>query len=175
MAHPASRRAVLLGGTVLIAQGVVLARNDWPDRPVRIVSVTSAGTGVDDFARLLARHLSQKLGQNFFIEPKPGANTMIACDVVAKAAPDGYTLLLAAASSISANPFLFKSAPYDVNRDLVPVARMSVLPGAVMVPANSPYKTQGEAIGQAARAGREQPDSAAGAARRAYLRRGRCR
>jgi tripartite-type tricarboxylate transporter receptor subunit TctC len=144
MFHVVSRRAALVGGTALIVQGIALAQNAWPERPVRIVSVTSAGTGVDELGRLLAVHLGQKLGQSFFVEPKPGGNTMIACDTVAKAAPNGHTLLLAAASSISANPALFKNAPYDVNRDFVPVARMSVLPATLMVPANSPYKTVAE-------------------------------
>ncbi len=125
--------ALLLGGTAM-AQG-------YPDRPVKIVSVTSAGTGVDDFTRLMANDMAKRLGRNFFVENKPGANTIIACDAVAKAPPDGYTLLLASGSSIAANPYLFKNLPFDVNKDLVPVARLAALPVTVVVPGNSPYRT----------------------------------
>ncbi|MBB3013279.1 Bug family tripartite tricarboxylate transporter substrate binding protein [Cupriavidus alkaliphilus] len=113
----------------------------YPERPVRIVSVTSAGTGVDDYTRLLAKYLHQKTGQSFFVENRPGANTILAADYVAKAAPDGYTLLLASASTMSANPFLFRSLPYNPQRDFVPVARMSALPVALVVAASSPYRS----------------------------------
>lgn len=149
---PRRRLLALAAAAAALVAGSALAQN-WPERPVKIVSVTSAGTGVDDFARLLAAHLSRKFGQNFYVEPKPGANTIIACDYVAKSAPDGYTLLLASGSSISANPFLFKSLPFDVNKDLVPVARLNALPVTLVVPATSPYRTLAELMA----AGRARP------------------
>jgi tripartite-type tricarboxylate transporter receptor subunit TctC len=113
----------------------------WPDRPVRIVSVSGAGSGVDDYSRQLASYVSAKLGQSFVVENRPGANTIIAADHVAKSAPDGYTILYGVSSTMSANPVLFKSLPYSPERDFVPVARLSAVPNVLVVPANSPYRT----------------------------------
>ena len=141
------RRGTLTACALLLAFGASAARAQpatYPDKPVRIVSISSAGTGVDDFTRLLAQYLSQKTGQTFYVEPKPGANTAIAADHVAKSAPDGYTLLLAAASTLVANPYMIKNLPYDPNKDLAPIARLSVIPIALTVPANSPYQTLGD-------------------------------
>lgn len=126
----------------------------YPERPVRIVSVTSAGTGVDDYTRLLARYLQRKSGQSFIVENRPGANSMLAADYVAKSAPDGYTLLLASSSAMSANPFLFRTMPYHPQRDFVPIARMSALPVALVVAGNSPYRT----VADLAAAARARPD-----------------
>jgi tripartite-type tricarboxylate transporter receptor subunit TctC len=147
------RRTLLLGacGTWLgLATPARAQPTAYPERPVRIVSVSGAGTGVDDFTRLAASYLSQKTGQNFYVENRPGANSILASDHVAKAAPDGYTLLLTAASAITANPYLYKKLPYDANKDLVPIARMSVVPIVVMVPAASPHRSL-EALMAAAR------------------------
>lgn len=136
--HLAASSALLCA---LLATATPAQTQKYPERPVRIVSVTSPGTGVDDFTRLLAKDFNQKSGQSFVVENRPGANTIIACDHVAKAAPDGYTLLLAAASSMSANPFLFKNLPYNPQRDFVPIARLSALPVVLVVSASSPYQT----------------------------------
>lgn len=124
----------------------------YPERPVRIVSISSAGTGVDDFTRLAAKYFSDKTGKSFYVENKPGANSIIATETVAKAAPDGYTLLLAAASALTANPYMYKNLPYDANKDLVPVARMSLVPIVVTVSAKSPFRSLAElqAAGRAA-------------------------
>lgn len=141
-----------MGVTLLFAGRAALA-DGYPERPVKIVSATSPGTGVDDFSRLLASHLTRKLGKSFYVENRPGGNTIIATDAVAKAAPDGYTLLLALSSSMSANPWLFKHLPYNPTRDFVPVARLSALPVTVVVPATSPNKS----LAELAAAGRRQP------------------
>jgi len=131
--------AILLGALPATAPTPAHAEA-YPERPVKIVSVTSAGTGIDDYTRLLAKYLHKKAGRSFIVENKPGANTMIAADYVAKSAPDGYTLLFASASTMAANPYLFKSMPYSP-RDFVPVARLSTVPVALVVSANSPYRT----------------------------------
>lgn len=135
-------RLSLLGAALLGAAAPTAAQQPaYPERPVRIVSISSAGTGVDDFTRLAAKYFSDRTGKSFFVENRPGANGIIATDHVAKSAPDGYTLLLTAASAITANPFMYRSLPYDPNKDLVPVARMSVVPIVVTVPTRSPHKT----------------------------------
>ncbi|SCU75932.1 putative extra-cytoplasmic solute receptor [Cupriavidus necator] len=129
-----------------VASPLKAQKQHYPERVIRIVSVSSAGTGIDDYTRLLAKYLSQKLGQSVVVENRPGANMIIAADYVAKAAPDGYTLLLTASSAMSANPFLFRKLPYNPNSDFVPVARLSSLPIALVVPASSPYKNVGDLV-----------------------------
>ena len=148
------RRVALLAGLCAAWLGITPATAQqavYPDRPVRIVSVSGAGTGVDDFTRLAAKYLSDKNGKSFYVENRPGANSILASDHVAKAAPDGYTLLLAAASAVTANPYMYKNLPYDANKDLLPIARMSVVPIVVTVPATSPHRTL-DAVLAAARA-----------------------
>lgn len=149
------RRRVLLTGLctawLVVAAPASAQQAAYPDRPVRIVSVSSAGTGVDDFTRLAAKYLSDRTGKSFYVENRPGANSILASDHVAKAVPDGYTLLLAAASAVTANPYMYKNLPYDANKDLLPVARMSVVPIMVTVPTTSPYRTL-DALMAAARA-----------------------
>jgi tripartite-type tricarboxylate transporter receptor subunit TctC len=144
------RRSVA-GFLTLLGLAATATAQHYPDRTVRIVSVTSPGTGVDDYTRLLANFLSQKLGQSFVVENRPGANSILAADHVAKAAPDGYTLLLGAASTMAANPALFKELPYSPNKDFLPIARMTALPIVMLVPANSPYRSIAE-LSAAARA-----------------------
>lgn len=148
----AARRRTLALVCVLGAAFPAAAQQPaYPDRPVRIVSVSSAGTGVDDFTRLAARYFSDKTGKSFFVENRPGANSIIASDHVAKAVPDGYTILLTAASAITANPFMYRNLPYNANKDLLPIARLSVVPIVVSVPARSPHKSL-QALIDAARA-----------------------
>lgn len=145
------RRRVLLAvacGALLAGAGPALA-DKYPDRPIRIVSVASPGTGVDDYTRLLAKFLGERLGQNVVVENRPGANMILASDAVAKSAPDGYTLLLTSSSAMSANPFLYRKLPYNPNKDFVPVARMSTLPIALVVPEQSPYKSISDLVAAA--------------------------
>ncbi|MGT2492154.1 Bug family tripartite tricarboxylate transporter substrate binding protein [Cupriavidus basilensis] len=84
---------------------------------IRIVSVASPGTSIDDYTRLLAKFLGERLGQSVVVENRPGANMILASDAVAKSAPDGYTLLLTASSAMSANPFLYRKLPYNPGKD----------------------------------------------------------
>jgi len=148
------RRQALAAGTaaVLLALAGVPAlaqQAAYPDKPVRIVSISSAGTGVDDFTRLAAKYFSDRTGKTFYVENRPGANTVLAADHVAKAVPDGYTLLLAAASTLTANPYMIRNLPYDANKDLLPIARMSVVPIGLVVPATSPYRSLAELMAAA--------------------------
>lgn len=145
-----TRRDILLAVAcgALLAAGPALA-DKYPDRPIRIVSVASPGTSVDDYTRLLAKFLGERLGQNVVVENRPGANMILASDAVAKAAPDGYTLLLTSSSAMSANPFLYRKLPYNPNKDFVPVARMSTLPIALVVPEQSPYKSVSDLVSAA--------------------------
>lgn len=126
MSHPLpARRAILIAG-VLMSLGVnaLAAPNDWPDRPIRLVVAGSAGAGGDIFARLIAAPLAKALKQPVVVEAKPGANGMIACETVAKANADGYTLLFAPSSAILLNPVVLPSLPYDPDKDLLPIAQV---------------------------------------------------
>lgn len=140
---PPRRRALLAisAGAVAFAVAGIAHAQPWPQRPLRIVSVASAGTGADDYTRLLAKFLGDRLGQSVVVENKPGANMILATDFVAKSRPDGYTLLLTASSAMSANPLLYTKLPYNPTKDFAPVARMSTLPIALVVSAASPYKS----------------------------------
>ena len=141
-----------LAAALLMLCGTAFAQTAaYPDKPVKIVSISSAGTGVDDFTRLAAKYFSDKTGKTFYVENKPGANTALGADFVAKAAPDGYTLLLAAASTMAANPYMIRNLPYDPNKDFAPIARLSVIPVVLAVPASSLYRSLGELM-DAARA-----------------------
>lgn len=143
--------AALCGAWLCVAAPAIAQSAGYPERPVRIVSVSGAGTGIDDFTRLAAKYFSDKTGKSFYVENRPGANSILASDHVAKATPDGYTLLLATASAVTANPSMFKSLPYNANKDLVPIARMSVVPIVLVVPVTSPHRTL-ESLLAAARA-----------------------
>jgi tripartite-type tricarboxylate transporter receptor subunit TctC len=120
-----NRRTILLG-SMLLGSGVnVFAQTEnWPSRPIRLVVAGSAGAGGDTFARLVAEPLSKVLNQPVVVEPKPGANGLIACDTVAKAAADGYTLLFAPSSAILINPVIHPKLPYNAEKDLAPIAQV---------------------------------------------------
>jgi tripartite-type tricarboxylate transporter receptor subunit TctC len=97
------------------------AAQDYPTHPVRIVVPFAAGGPADVYARVLAQHLQETLGQTFIVEDKPGAGSIIGTDAVAKAAPDGYTLLLMS-NTHTVNESLIPTKPFQLMRDFVPVA-----------------------------------------------------
>ncbi|WP_035883993.1 Bug family tripartite tricarboxylate transporter substrate binding protein [Cupriavidus metallidurans] len=96
----------------------------WPSRPIRLVVPASAGSGPDLFARPLAEMIGKRLGQSFVIDNKPGATGIIGNDIVAKAAPDGQTLLFTYAATVVINQTLQPKMPYDGLRDLAPIAQI---------------------------------------------------
>ena len=104
-------------GTSAVAQA-------WPAKPVRIVFPYSAGGPVDVLLRALAMRMSETMGQQFVVENRPGANEIISAEAVARAAPDGYTLLFASDAVFSLNPHLYSKLPYDANKDFAPIARV---------------------------------------------------
>jgi tripartite-type tricarboxylate transporter receptor subunit TctC len=99
----------------------------WPTKPVRIVVAYPAGGGIDVMARQIAEKLSGPWGQPVIVENKPGANTIVATDAVAKAAPDGHTILFTTDATFSINPHLYTKLPYDAQRDFVPVTMLVLL------------------------------------------------
>jgi tripartite-type tricarboxylate transporter receptor subunit TctC len=121
-----SRRRLLAGAGLLALQGQPWASEAgaWPARPIRLVVPGPPGAGSDIFARLLSVPLQQALKQSIIVDNKPGANGLIGNDTVAKAAPDGYTLLLSPSSAIAINPVIQPKMPYDTLKDLLPIAQV---------------------------------------------------
>ncbi|QHE88980.1 tripartite tricarboxylate transporter substrate binding protein [Hydrogenophaga sp. BPS33] len=141
MLHP-TRRAALAALALGAASPTLLAQvAAWPSRTVRIVVPYAAGGGVDLVARMLAERLQRQWGQSVVVENKAGGSTVIGAVSVAKAAPDGLSLLLTSEATITSNPFLFEKLPYDPVRELTPITQIVSLPQMVVahpsVPANS--------------------------------------
>ena len=125
-----TRRAFAIASLSALAAGSAAAQgSDYPSKPVRIVVPFAAAGSTDILARVLARALQAELGQNFLVDNKPGASGNIGAEIVAKAAPDGYTLLYTS-TNLTANPALMP-VPYDVVRDFTPVSRVAFLPLAL--------------------------------------------
>jgi tripartite-type tricarboxylate transporter receptor subunit TctC len=112
----------------------------YPDHPVKIIVPFPAGGITDVVTRLIAQHLSQRLGQQFFIEDIGGAGGNIGMGQVARATGDGYTIL-SASSSIVVNPSLYKKVPFDVMKDFIPVTKAGATPNAWLVNNDFPAKT----------------------------------
>jgi len=99
----------------------------WPSKPVRMVVAYPPGGGIDVMARQIAEKLAQAWGQPVVVENKPGANTIVATDAVAKSAPDGNTILMTSDATFSINPHLYKKLPFDTRRDFIPVTMLVLL------------------------------------------------
>lgn len=135
---------VVLG--VLPAVAVDLEAQTYPSRSVRVVAPYGAGSASDTLARLLNEHLGHALGAPFVLENKPGATGTLAASEVARAAPDGYTLLLALSGTHSINPVLYRKLPYDPVRDFTPIARLTLGQSVFAVPASLPVNSLQELV-----------------------------
>jgi tripartite-type tricarboxylate transporter receptor subunit TctC len=131
-----------LAGSVAHVQAP--AQADWPSRQVTVVVPSSPGGGTDAYGRLLAQALTEQLKQTFVVDNKPGASGAIGATAVAKADPDGYTLLVASNSSLGINPVLYKSLQYDVARDFAPVTRGVIAPMVIVAHPDAKVKTMAE-------------------------------
>jgi len=94
----------------------------WPTRPIKLIAPVSAGIATDVMARMLSERMSRSMGQQIYVENVPGASGTIGTAAAARAVPDGYTLLFATSGMLSTNKFLFKSLPFDLDRDFTPVS-----------------------------------------------------
>ena len=132
-----ARRHLALAAMPLLARPALAQGAPWPNRTIRLIVPWPPGQATDLVGRIMAQSLSQSLGQQVVPENKPGAGGSIGTDFVAKAAPDGYTLLAASIGPISFGPLL-QRLPYDVERDLAPIATFSGSPYFLVVRADSP-------------------------------------
>jgi tripartite-type tricarboxylate transporter receptor subunit TctC len=117
---------------------------DYPDRTVTIVAPSAPGGLYSLFARLIANKFEQRLGKPFIIENRPGAGSIVGAMSVARAAPDGYTLMVANSTGLAANVTLHKSLPYDPMRDFTPVGLLALVPEILVVNAALPIHSLGE-------------------------------
>ncbi len=113
----------------------------WPDKPVKWVLSQPPGSGPDNVARLLAERLQKTWGQAVIIDNRPGGQNTIGAQAAARAPADGSTFYFATTAALVTNPLLFKSLPYDPQKDFVPVAFVARSPFAILVEANSPLKS----------------------------------
>jgi len=118
---------------------------NYPVRVVRIVVPTSAGGGGDVIARLIAKALSERWNRQVVVDNRTGAGTMLGSELVARAAPDGHTLLMTP-STLAINPAAYKSVPYDALRDFAPITQAAVVPNLMMVHPSVPAKNVREMI-----------------------------
>src|SRR5436190_17463738 len=130
---------VLLLATVLIVPFTAEAQ-PYPDRPIKIIVPYAAGGAVDIVARNIGQPLAEALKQPVVVDNRPGASANIGMEIAAKAAPDGYTLLMAS-NGIATNMALFPNLTFDGRRDFAPIAKIGYAPLVIVVPASSPAKS----------------------------------
>jgi tripartite-type tricarboxylate transporter receptor subunit TctC len=123
--------------------------DDFPTRPITLVVPFAAGGAIDVIARLTADHAGRKLGQNIVIDNRGGAAGLIGAVTVARAEPDGYTLLMASAAQVTIPPWINRSLPFDPPRDLAPVAHLVDTPMALIVSAKSPAMSVNDFVNEA--------------------------
>src|SRR5256712_5001507 len=133
-------RHLAAGAAVLPALSRVARAQAYPTRPVRLIVGFAAGGGADIVARLIGQWLSERRGQSFVIENRPGAGSNIATEAVVRAPPDGYTLLLVHASN-AINTTLYDKLNFNFIRDIAPVAGILVVPNVMLVHPSVPTKT----------------------------------
>ncbi|MGD9885967.1 MAG: Bug family tripartite tricarboxylate transporter substrate binding protein [Reyranella sp.] len=139
------RRALLLSGGALAAPmlsaGVARAIDDWPNKPVRYINSFPAGGPTDTLSRIVCHELSQLAGQQFVVENKAGAGGNVGADVIAKSAPDGYTIGLYSIASHAIAPTLYARLPFDAAKDFTGIAMLWSVPNMLMVRLDLPAKT----------------------------------
>ena len=119
---------------------------NYPSKPVRFVSPYAPGGGTDIMARTLAQKLTESMGQQFVVENRAGGGGIVGIESVAKAAPDGYTILLGSKGPLTMNPALHSKLPYDTLRDLAPISLVGSVPAVLVVHPSLPVKTVKELI-----------------------------
>ena len=129
----------LVVAALLLAGATAHAQN-YPIKPIRIVVPFAPGGGADIIARILGQKMTETWGQQVAVDNRAGASGNIGAEIVVKSAPDGYTLLMAS-SALAINPSVFKSVPYDVNRDFAPITQPGLLPNILVVHPSLPVKT----------------------------------
>lgn len=137
--------------SLLAAYAAGAAAQNYPARTVRLIVPFSPGGGTDFFARVVAAKLTQVLGQQVVVDNRAGAGGLIGTDLVAKAAPDGYTLLMGHTGTLAINPSLYAKVPYDSVRDFTPVSLVAISPLVLVTNPSLPAKSVKELVALAKR------------------------
>ena len=137
--------AVIAGACAHVAPACALAQDAYPSRPIRIVVPTAPGGPSDTTSRLVGQELTKRWGRQVIVDLRPGAGTIIGTEIVAKAAPDGYTLL-AAPGSLATNVAGYKKLPYDAVRDFAPITQSLYVPLLLVIHPSLPSRTLKEFI-----------------------------
>ena len=147
------RRALSIGAMALAANALVagpaLAQDSFPTRAITVIVPFPAGGTTDIVARLAGQALSQELGQPVVIDNRPGAGGNIGSQTVARAAADGYTLVMGTVGTHAINPALYKKMPYDHLKDFAPISRVANVPNLLVANPSQPYRTVKELIAYA--------------------------
>jgi tripartite-type tricarboxylate transporter receptor subunit TctC len=147
-----------LAWTAALLAGLLPGLSAWaqayPNKPVRMIVPYQAGQGTDVAARYFAEHLSKALGQQVFVDNKPGAGGNIGTEAAARSAPDGYTLLMGTVATQTMNEFLYSSLGYDSDKDFAPIILVGMLP--MVVSANPSFPAS--SIPELVAAAKAQPD-----------------
>ena len=138
--------AIAIGGVAALAVTFDALAQAYPAKTVRIVVPFAAGSTTDILGRTVAQKLNERLGQQFIVDNRPGAGGNIGSDVVAKAAPDGYTLLVSAASTLAINASLYSNMPYDTATAFAPLSRIAMVTNVLVVHPSLPAKSVKELI-----------------------------
>lgn len=153
-----ARRIVGLLAVTALAWGTLrgseaLAQTDaaktYPDRPIHMIVGFAAGGGNDIIARVVGKQMSSILGQSIVVENKPGAGAILATEMVAHAAPDGYTLLVGATGAMTVNPAVYENLSYDTLRDFAPISTMATFPLMLVVKASMPIHSVADLVAYA--------------------------
>jgi tripartite-type tricarboxylate transporter receptor subunit TctC len=148
---PRSRRNWLTGCLLALSVGIfapLAFAQDYPNKPIKLIVAFGPGSGNDIIARELAQHMSAVLGQSIVVENRPGAGGSLGTDVVAKSAPDGYTIGLGTSSQLVMNAGLFKSLPFDVEKDIRSIGLVARTP-MILVASNNMPKSLADLIAYA--------------------------
>jgi tripartite-type tricarboxylate transporter receptor subunit TctC len=140
------KRRLVLGVPAALLLAAPAIAQTWPNKPIRLVVGYSPGGGNDLIARIVAAKLQEKLGQPIVVDNKPGAQSIVAAELVAKAQPDGYTLLVAPSGPMTINPAVYAKLPYDPTKDFAPISLLAEFPLLLVVGAEQPIKSVRELI-----------------------------
>lgn len=146
---PMRKTLAALLGCAMLAVSTLASAQAYPNKPVRIIVPFAVGGIADTFARVIAQRLSDSYGQPFVVENRGGAGGNIGADLVAKAPPDGHTLVMGNIGTHAVNPFLMKSTPFDPLKDFAPIAHVLEAEGLLVVHPSLPVKSVPELISHA--------------------------
>ena len=137
----------LVAGTSCFAQATTTATGHYPDKPVHLVVPYPAGGGADHWGRLVAAKLAERLGQQVIVDNVPGKGGNNGTAIAAKAAPDGYTLLLGSIGPLAVHPYTYQNLPFDPEHDFVPIALLESSPILLVASAKSSISTAADVLG----------------------------